>query len=84
MRCYRAAVSLDESQDKSQAKSSAESGLEMIKGFVSLSMPHSACPRFAAGRFARPGVDNASTRRWVHPLGGVAEHLMHGFSRRRR
>jgi hypothetical protein len=59
MRCYRAAVSLDESQDKSQAKSSAESVLEMIKGFASLSLPRSVCPRFAAGRFARPGVDNA-------------------------
>jgi hypothetical protein len=47
-------------------------------------LPRSVCLRLAAGRFARPGSDNAtSARRCVHPL-GRAEHLLHTISRKRR
>ena len=44
-------------------------------------LPRSVGLRLAAGRFARPGSDNAtSARRCVHPL-GRAEHLLHTISR---
>jgi hypothetical protein len=47
-------------------------------------LPRSVCLRLAAGRFARPGSDNAtSARRCVHPL-GRAEHLLHTISCKRR
>ena len=65
--------------DKSQAKSSAESVLEMIKGFASLSLPRSVCLRFAAGRFAWPGV-TTRPQRVAACVDWEAEHLLHDFT----